>query len=112
MVELSKYRCTVCNYVYDEEKEGKKFSELTDDWRCPVCNAPKTVFVLLEEVKEESKYETTVSDILVEQMAAWGVRYVFGLPGTSSLGVVDALRKNTRIKYVQVRHEQTASFMA
>jgi pyruvate oxidase/acetolactate synthase-1/2/3 large subunit len=109
---LSKYRCTVCNYVYDEEKEGKKFSELTDDWRCPVCNSPKTVFVLLEEVKEESKYETTVSDILVEQMAAWGVRYVFGLPGTSSLGVVDALRKNTRIKYVQVRHEQTASFMA
>ncbi|MHB8280215.1 MAG: thiamine pyrophosphate-dependent enzyme [Candidatus Humimicrobiaceae bacterium] len=109
---MAKYRCTVCNYVYDEEKEGKKFADLPDSWRCPVCNSPKTVFVLLEETKEKTKDLTTVSDILIEQMAAWGVKYVFGLPGTSSLGVVDAIRKNTKIKYIQVRHEQTAAFMA
>lgn len=109
---MAKYRCTVCNYVYDEEKEGKKFSELPDDWRCPVCNSPKTVFVLLSDVGEELKENTTVSDILVEQMAEWGIRYVFGLPGTSSLGVVDAVRKNPKVKYIQVRHEQTAAFMA
>lgn len=35
-----------------------------------------------------------------------------GIPGSSSLGVVDAVRKNKAIKYVQVRHEQTAAFMA
>ncbi|MCX6384523.1 MAG: thiamine pyrophosphate-binding protein [Actinobacteria bacterium] len=109
---MAKYRCTVCNYVYDEEKEGKKFADLPDSWRCPVCNSPKTVFVLLEETKEKTKDLTTVSDILIEQMVAWGVKYVFGLPGTSSLGVVDAIRKNTKIKYIQVRHEQTAAFMA
>ncbi|MCE5329456.1 thiamine pyrophosphate-dependent enzyme [bacterium] len=109
---MAKYRCTVCNYIYDEEKEGKKFSELPDDWRCPVCNAPKTVFVLLAEAKEEHENLVTVSDILIEQIAAWGVKYVFGLPGTSSLGVVDAIRKNNKIKYIQVRHEQTAAFMA
>ncbi len=96
---MAKYRCTVCNYIYDEEKEGKKFSELPDDWRCPVCNAPKTVFVLLAEAKEEHENLVTVSDILIEQIAAWGVKYVFGLPGTSSLGVVDAIRKNNKIKY-------------
>ncbi|MHB1377293.1 MAG: thiamine pyrophosphate-dependent enzyme [Candidatus Humimicrobiaceae bacterium] len=109
---MAKYRCTVCNYVYDEEKEGKKFSELPDDWRCPVCNAPKTAFVLLAETKEEHENQTTVSDMLIEQIAAWGVKYVFGLPGTSSLGIVDAIRKNNKIKYIQVRHEQTAAFMA
>jgi pyruvate oxidase len=109
---MAKYRCTVCNYVYDEEKEGKKFSDLPDDWRCPVCNSPKTVFVLLSDAGEELKEKTTVSDILVEQMAEWGIRYVFGLPGTSSLGVVDAVRKNPKVKYIQVRHEQTAAFMA
>ena len=109
---MAKYRCTVCNYVYDEEKEGKKFSELPDDWRCPVCNAPKTVFVLLAETKEEPENQMTVSDVLIEQMVAWGVKYVFGLPGTSSLGIVDAIRKNNKIKYIQVRHEQTAAFMA
>src|SRR5659263_87088 len=109
---MAKYRCTVCNYVYDEEIEGKKFSELPDDWRCPVCNSPKTVFVLLSDIGEELKENTTVSDVLVEQMAEWGIRYVFGLPGTSSLGVVDAVRKNSKVKYIQVRHEQTAAFMA
>ena len=56
--------------------------------------------------------ESTVSDIMIEQMAEWGVKYVFGIPGTSSLGVVDAIRKNHKIKYIQVRHEQTAAFMA
>lgn len=54
----------------------------------------------------------TVSDILVEQMAEWGIRYVFGIPGTSALGLVEAIRKNARMKFIQVRHEQTAAFMA
>ncbi|MBZ9570755.1 rubredoxin [Methanobrevibacter sp. TMH8] len=54
----------------------------------------------------------TVSDVLVEQMVAWGIKYVFGLPGTSSLGVVDSVRKNKDIEYFQVRHEQTAAMMA
>ncbi|MHB8278103.1 MAG: thiamine pyrophosphate-dependent enzyme [Candidatus Humimicrobiaceae bacterium] len=109
---MAKYRCVVCNYIYDEEKEGKKFSELPDDWRCPVCNASKAVFVLLAETKAKHENPLTVSDILIEQIAAWGVKYVFGLPGTSSLGIVDAIRKNNKIKYIQVRHEQTAAFMA
>jgi len=110
---MKKLRCTVCNYIYDEEKEGKEFSALPDSWRCPVCNAPKGAFVLLaEKGKEKPKAEKTVSDIMVEQMAEWGVRYVFGIPGTSSLGLVDAIRKNTKLQYIQVRHEQTAAFMA
>jgi rubredoxin len=46
---MSKYRCTVCNYVYDEEKEGKKFSDLPKEWVCPVCGVPKSSFVLLAE---------------------------------------------------------------
>ncbi len=110
---MAKYRCTVCNYIYDEEKEGIKFKDLPEDWRCPVCNSPKSEFVLLmEEVKELKEGESTVSDVLVEQMAEWGVKYVFGIPGTSSLGVVDAVRKHEEIKYIQVRHEQSAAFMA
>lgn len=39
-----KYVCGVCGYVYDEEKEGVPFSELPDDWRCPLCKAPKSEF--------------------------------------------------------------------
>ena len=110
---MARYRCTVCNYVYDEEKEGKKFSDLPKEWVCPVCGAPKSVFVLLAEKFEEKRIERTVSQVLIDQIAEWGVQYVFGIPGTSTLGVVDAIRKtNGKVKYIQVRHEQTAAFMA
>ncbi len=110
---MAKYRCTVCNYVYDEEKEGTKFEDLPENWKCPVCNSPKSEFILLTEETEELKEgESTVSDVLVEQMAEWGVEYIFGIPGTSSLGIIDAIRKNEKIKYIQVRHEESAAFMA
>ena len=114
---MARYRCTVCNYIYDEEKEGRKFSDLPKEWVCPVCGVPKSSFVLLteqvEEKKAEKKAEHTVSEVLINQLAEWGVQYVFGIPGTSTLGVVDAIRKtNGKVKYIQVRHEQTAAFMA
>jgi pyruvate oxidase len=109
---MAKFRCTVCNYVYDEAKEKMKFSDLPKEWVCPVCGAPKGAFVLLTGKAEEPKKGTTVSEVLVEQIAEWGVPYVFGVPGTSTLGVVDAVRKNTKVQYVQVRHEEVAAFMA
>src|SRR3972149_4715027 len=111
---MAKYRCTVCNYVYDETKEKVKFTDLPKEWVCPVCGAPQSAFVLLagEAEVEEKKKGTTVSDVLVAQIAEWGVRYVFGVPGTSTLGVVDAIRKSGKVQYLQVRHEQTAAFMA
>jgi pyruvate oxidase len=39
------YRCTICGYIYDPANEGGvAFEDLPDDWRCPVCNAPKDAF--------------------------------------------------------------------
>jgi len=109
---MAKYRCTVCNYVYDEAKEKVNFSDLPKEWVCPVCGAPKSAFVLLAGKTEEKTRGTTVSDVLVAQLAEWGVQYVLGVPGTSTLGVVEAVRKNDKVQYLQVRHEQTAAFMA
>lgn len=37
------YICTVCHYVYDQDTP---FEELPDDWLCPVCNQPKSKFLL------------------------------------------------------------------
>ena len=54
---MAKYRCTVCNYVYNEVKEGKKFSDLPEEWICPVCGAPKTAFVLITEKTEAVEAE-------------------------------------------------------
>jgi pyruvate oxidase len=110
---MTKFRCTVCYYVYDEGKEEKKFSGLASEWVCPVCGAPKTAFVILtEKPLEQTENSRTVSEVLIEQIAEWGVSYVFGVPGTSTLGVVDAVRKSNKVKYIQVRHEEVAAFMA
>ena len=35
------YKCSICGYIYDEQKEGKPFSELTE---CPVCKQPPEKF--------------------------------------------------------------------
>lgn len=44
-----KYKCTVCGYIYDDEKEGVKFEELSDDWTCPLCGVSKDLFEKVEE---------------------------------------------------------------
>ncbi len=56
--------------------------------------------------------EKTASEVLVDQLAKAGVKYIFGIPGHSILGVVEALRTNDDVTFVTVRHEETASLMA
>lgn len=46
-----KYICQICGYIYDEAKEKIPFQDLPDDWKCPLCGAPKSEF------KPESKPE-------------------------------------------------------
>ena len=49
---MPKYECSICGYVYDPElgdpehdiKPGTPFSDLPDDWTCPVCGAGKGEF--------------------------------------------------------------------
>ena len=42
----------------------------------------------------------TGTDALIEMLAAAGVRYLFGNPGTTELPIVDRLATDTRIKYI------------
>lgn len=53
------------------------------------------------------------SDILIETIIEWGVDTVFGLPGDGINGIMEALRvRQDKIKFIQVRHEEAAAFMA
>lgn len=45
------YKCTICGYVYDEEKEGKPFSELDV---CPICKQPPEKFEAVGATKESA----------------------------------------------------------
>ena len=67
---MKKYICPICGYVYDEEKEGIKFDDLPDDWKCPLCGAPKNLFkaeavevIVSEENEEEELREMSYGEI-------------------------------------------------
>ena len=55
----------------------------------------------------------TAADRMVECLLEWGVDTVFGLPGDGINGIMESLRQcQERIRFVQVRHEETAALMA
>ena len=55
----------------------------------------------------------TAADILIDTIAEWGVEVIFGMPGDGINGIMEALRKRQeRIRFIQVRHEEAAAFMA
>ncbi len=62
---------------------------------------------------KDETHVRTVGDLMMETLANWGVRHVFGMVGHSNLGVADALRiqeEEGHISYYGVRHEGAASF--
>src|SRR5690242_4421325 len=55
----------------------------------------------------------TAADVLIEGLIDWGVEVVFGLPGDGINGIMESLRTHQeKIRFVQVRHEEAAAFMA
>ncbi len=133
---MSVYTCTVCDTLYDEEKEGSKWEDRPDDWVCPVCDSPKSMFKRTAEPASEASAVTegekiakvqikspdpiaaeiaTVSDLMVDTMIKWGIQYVFGMVGHSNLGLADAIRRRCSsgdLNFIGIRHEGAASFAA
>src|SRR5258707_12880473 len=55
----------------------------------------------------------TTADVLADRLIDWGVSVVFGIPGDGINGIIEALRtRQEQITFVQVRHEESAAFMA
>ena len=56
VAKVPKYKCTVCDYIYDPElgdpdggiKAGTPFEEIPDDWMCPICGVTKDEFEKIE----------------------------------------------------------------
>lgn len=53
-----------------------------------------------------------VAEFLVSCLEAEGVKYVFGIPGEENIKFVRAITASPSIRFILVRHEQAASFMA
>jgi len=55
----------------------------------------------------------TVSDFIIERLAAWGVERVYGYSGDGINGVMAALRRaDGKIRMIQPQHEEIGAFMA
>src|SRR6266446_4886548 len=53
-----------------------------------------------------------VADVLVNILVAAGVKNIYGLAGDSLNGITDSIRTRDNIKWISVRHEETAAFAA
>jgi len=56
--------------------------------------------------------KTNVAEKIVEQLALYGVRRIYGIPGDSNLPLTEAIRKSPDIDLVLTRDERAAAFMA
>src|SRR5438128_5835386 len=54
----------------------------------------------------------TVADQFAETLAAAGVKRIYGIVGDSLNGLTDAIRRQGKIDWVHVRHEEVAAFAA
>ena len=52
------------------------------------------------------------ADLLVQTLAAAGVERMYGVSGDSLNGITDSIRRQEQIRWVHVRHEETAAFAA
>src|SRR6266550_1757022 len=54
----------------------------------------------------------TVAEQFVETLAAAGVKRIYGIVGDSLNGLTDAIRRQGKIEWIHVRHEEVAAFAA
>jgi len=53
-----------------------------------------------------------VADQFVDVLVAAGVKRIYGIVGDSLNGITDALRRQAKIEWIHVRHEEAAAFAA
>ena len=55
----------------------------------------------------------TAGDYFCERLIEWGVDTIYGFPGDGINGILGAMRRHEdRLRFIQTRHEEMASFMA
>lgn len=52
------------------------------------------------------------SDLFIKCLEDEGVEYIFGIPGEETNDLMISLQDSKKIKFILVRHEQGAAFMA
>jgi thiamine pyrophosphate-dependent acetolactate synthase large subunit-like protein len=53
-----------------------------------------------------------VCEALLQVLTDYGVKYIFGIPGDSINELIEAIRKQDKIKFIHVMHEEAGAFAA
>lgn len=83
---MARYRCSVCGYIFDEEKEKKKLSQLEE---CPVCHQQSGVF-LKEDDRKPDEENVPVRELSLAYPEAYA-------------------RRDTTIPYMEEIHEMAVT---
>jgi pyruvate oxidase len=109
-IEKGMLRCPWHGYDYCPLDGSSPFGDSVPTF--PVELRDDGVYVGVEPRPEHVR---TVTDVMVETMANWGVSHVFGMVGHSNLGLADAIRRQAqagRMTFIGIRHEGAAAFAA
>ena len=61
---MAQYRCVVCEFIYDEDKNDSLWVDVPETWLCPVCQSPKRLYEKVEEIPvPETEKTSPVSEI-------------------------------------------------
>jgi len=52
---MAKYRCIVCEYIYDEDKNSSLWMDVPEDYTCPVCGSAKKLHGKIEDAESPSR---------------------------------------------------------
>jgi len=52
---MAKYKCVVCEFIYDEDKENTGWDDLPDTWACPVCESTKKYYKIVDDSPAAAK---------------------------------------------------------
>ncbi len=94
------YKCSVCGYVFDEDKEGRPFSDLTE---CPLCRQPVEKFAAITAGKPEETEEKK-SEEARENKAAKAPGEAFSLEYPR-----ETRRTESSYRYMKEIHEMAVS---
>lgn len=111
---MARYQCGICGYIFDEEKEGKLFSELE---KCPVCgHSPDNLRLLEEQPAAVPETETAEAGTQTGLKAAGETEAPAGAACTDENSEPQTLaypekwrRQDENIRYMAQIHEMAVS---
>ncbi len=90
------YKCSVCGYEFDEEKEGKSFSKLKE---CPICKQPVDKFKKIGKASNPEAVNHKAGAMTAKAAA----------PTMSLSYASDYIRHDDKCRYMEEIHEMAVS---